>query len=144
MPRRTLALATAALIVAACGAKSIFVHTEMVSPSDPEKMLSCTKSQYDSMGYKVSRYDQDERRLEGKKIRRDIRRSEPNFYRAYELIETQITPDASGSTKLTLAGHSFFDLRTYQGPTDQEQPASDTVKADLARLAERCGTTQLY
>ena len=144
MLRRIPVLAALALVASACGGKSMYVQNEMVSPSAPDKVLSCTKAQYDSMGYKVSRYDQDERRLWGKKIRKDVQRSEPSFYKAFDLIEAEMAPDASGNTKLKLEGHSFYDTRTYQGPKDQEQPASDTVKADMARLAQRCGATQLY
>ena len=144
MLRRIPLLATLALVASACGAKSIYVENDLVSPSDPEKVLSCTKAQYDSMGYKVSRYDQEDRRIYGKKMRPDIQRSDPSFYKAYDLIKAEMAPDASGNTKLKLEGHTFFDTRTYMGPVDAEQKASDTVKANLARLAQRCGTTQLY
>lgn len=144
MPRRTTAFAILAFVVAACGAKTLYVHNDVVSPSDPEKVLSCTKAQYDSMGYKVSRYDQEDRRIVGKKIRKDIQRSDPSFYKAFDLIDAEMAPDASGNTKLKLTGHSFFDTRTYRGPTDQEQEATDTVKADMARLAQRCGAAQTY
>jgi len=144
MPRRTVAALFVAAGLAACGNKSIYVHDDLMSQSDPEKMLACTKAQFDSMRYKVSRYDADDRRLEGKKLRPDIQRADPGFYRAYELIEVLITPDASGHTKMALQGHSFFDTRGYQGPKDVEQAASDTVKADMARVADRCGKSAVY
>ncbi|MEO8032723.1 MAG: hypothetical protein ABI765_17870 [Gemmatimonadota bacterium] len=141
--RPSFLLAFAALL-SACGAKSIYVHDELMSQSDPEKILACTKAQFDSMKYKVSRYDVDDHRLEGKKLRPDIQRSDPSFYRAFDEIEALITPDATGHTKVALQGHSYFDSRTYQGPKDLEQPASDTVKADMARVADRCGKAAVY
>jgi hypothetical protein len=144
MPRRTVAVVLLAAGLAACGNKSIYVHDDITSQSDPEKMLACTKAQFDSMRYKVSRYDVDDHRLEGKKLRPDITRADPGFYRAYELIEVLITPDASGHTRMALKGHSFFDTRGYQGPQDVEQVASDTVKRDMARVADRCGKTAVY
>ena len=144
MPRRTITALFLAAGLAACGNKSIYVHDDIMSQSDPEKMLACTKAQFDSMRYKVSRYDVDDRRLEGKKLRPDITRPEPGFYRAYELIEVLITPDASGHTKMALKGRSFFDTRGYQGPQDVEQAASDTVKRDMARVADRCARSTAY
>lgn len=144
MVRSIVALLSCAVALSACGQKSIYVHDDIMSQSDPEKMLACTKAQFDSMKYKVSRYDVNDRRLEGKKLRPDIQRADPSFYRAFDELQVLITPDASGNTKMQVQGHSYFDSRTYQGPKDLEQPASDTVKSDMARLAERCGRTAIY
>lgn len=144
MLRRNLPVAALLLVAAACGAKSLFVSSSLVSPSAPDKVMDCTKAQFDSMGYKVSRYDQYDRRIEAKKLRRDIHNSNPNFFKAYDAIWALMSPDSTGNTQLKLEGHSFYDTRTYAGPKDQEQSASDTVKTDMARLAQRCGTTQLY
>jgi hypothetical protein len=135
-----LILATLLLLGACGGHKSNLFTTQVVpTPAIPDDVFTCVRANLDTLGYKPTAIDKTDRRVVGRKTRKDIVIPETTFYQAFDQVDAQVkTGRADGQTELELTGHTFYERRTTAGPSTVEHAASDSVIADLEQLGGRC------
>jgi hypothetical protein len=49
-----------------------------------------------------------------------------------------VTAEADGQTSIEALPRTFAEYHTHRGPTEEQEKASDVVKADAQLLLERC------
>ncbi len=124
-------------ILAACS-QALYTVQTVATVNPPDAVFACVRATLDTMRYKSVVLDLEDRRTSGRKVRKDIHLIDANFYQAYDLIESRVTIESSGETKLNLIGRTMYEYRSNAGPSNSELQATDSVQASLVRLAQNC------
>jgi hypothetical protein len=128
---------TAAVLLAGCGrALSTPVSTQTVA--GPDETYTCVKKQLGDLGYKQTSNDVSEHRVTATKIDSKSRRPDVQFRRILNKLDVDVSAAADGQTSIEVLPRTFAEYTTHRGPTEEQERASELVKADARQLLERC------
>jgi len=131
------ALLVGALVLSACGqALSSPVSTR--TTAGPDDTYACVKKQLGDLGYKQTSNDVAEHRITATKIDPKSRRPDVQFRRILNKLDVDVSAAADGQTSIEVLPRTFGEYTTHRGPTEEQEKASDEVKADAQQLLERC------
>jgi hypothetical protein len=99
--------------------------------------FECAQRELPALGYKVSTFDRDAGQLTAEKTDPKARRPHTLFIRVVDRIEVHADAAASGS-ELEVRGRTLAEFGSQRGPTQEEESASETARADARALLERC------
>jgi hypothetical protein len=125
------------LAVAGCS-RTLYSTTGAQSTAAPDVALTCVQEKLKELGYDRVRLDTETRWVVYRKYDYSVKISSGTFRRAFELIDVRVHPEATGTTGLEIQAHTFHQYELQRGQTDEEQSASNNVKADAATLAQAC------
>jgi hypothetical protein len=143
MTRSFVFAATMTLCTACGGGGSLFVSQVTPTPASPDNVFDCTRTTLDSLKYRSISLDLTDRQTTARHARTDITVAEPTFYQAWDGVDVAVNVSGSGQTDLELKGHTYYEYRTNVGPYQNERPASDSVKATVAKLAAKCAASSM-
>jgi len=127
------------LLVGACGGGTYFTTLTASPSASPADAIACVRSKARALGYQETSFDQSDNRATVRKIDNRAQRADPQFRRNIDRIEIQAAPGADGRTSLTVIGHTFAELETHRGPTEEEERASAEVKQSSQAILDACG-----
>lgn len=90
------------------------------------------------MGYKPTAFDREAGRLTAQKADPRARRPHTLFRRVLDRIEVEVDAATAGSN-LRIRARTLAEFGGQRGPTEEEESASATARADAGALLERCG-----
>jgi hypothetical protein len=131
-------LVLSACLLPACAAKPFAEPASIQTSASPDQSFQCVTLQLDSLGYKRSSYDKDDRRITGTQIDTEARRPDTQFRRLLNRIEVEVAAGTNGQTSIEAVGHTFGEYTTQRGPTEVEEKASDDVKSATQKLLAKC------
>jgi len=126
-------------LLAACGPPSLPVTLTATPSAAPVDAMACAQKKVGSLGYRLKAFDDQELRLQVRKPDETAHRPDPQFRRNNEELDITAVPGADGKTTLTVVGHTFAELETHRGPTEEEQRASTGVKESAQAILDACG-----
>ena len=124
--------------VSACGQKSFSSPVSTRTSAGPDETFACVKKQLGELGYRQTSQDVSEFRVTATKIDLKSRRADTQFRRMLNKLEVDVAAEADGQTSIEALGQTFAEYATHRGPTEQQEKASEQVKADAQTLLERC------
>jgi hypothetical protein len=127
----------AALLLAGCG-KALSAPVSTLTAAGPEDTFACVKKQLGELGYRQSSSDVAEHRLSATKIDSKSRRPDVQFRRILNKLDVDVSATAEGQTSIDVLPRTFAEYTTQRGPTEEQERASELVKADAQTLLERC------
>ena len=130
-------LLVAFLLLPACAQRFAMSSSARTSAA-PDETFDCVKRQMSSLGYKQSSVDVAEHRISGTKIDTQRRRADTQFRRFLDRLEVEVGPQADGQTGIQVQARTFAEYTTQRGPTEEEEKASEDVKAAAEKLLETC------
>ena len=86
------------------------------------------------MGYRPTAFDLGAGRLVAQKADPTARRPRTMFRRVLDRIEVEAAAD-----ELIVRARTVVEFESHRGPTEEEESASATARADARTLIERCG-----
>jgi hypothetical protein len=127
----------AAVLLAGCGkALSAPVSTRTAAP--PDDTFTCVKKQLGELGYRQTSNDATDHRVTATKVDFKSRRPDVQFRRILDKLDVDVSASADGQTSIEILPRTFAEYTTQRGPTEQQERASELVKADAQQLLERC------
>jgi hypothetical protein len=126
-------------LLAACGAPSYPVTLTASPTAAPAAAVECAKQKLGPLGYRAAAYDDQEFRLQARKPDLKATRANPQFRRNIDELDITAAPGADGKTTLTVVGHTYAELETHRGPTEEEERASTGVKESAQAILDACG-----
>ena len=127
------------VLLAAVGcSRTLYTTTAAQSTAAPDDALTCVHEKLKALGYDRVRHDTEARWVVYRKFDYSVKVSSGTFRRAFELLDVRVHPEATGTTGLEIQAHTFHQYELQRGQTDEEQSASNNVKADAAALAQAC------
>jgi hypothetical protein len=127
------------LLAAAGCSRTLYTTTAAQSTAAPDVALTCVQEKLKELGYDRVRYDAETRWVQYRRYDYSVKISSGTFRRAIDLLDIRVNPEATGNTALQIEAHSYHQYELQRGQTDEERPASNKVKADVATLAQACG-----
>ena len=127
----------AAVLLAGCG-KALSTPVSTRTSAGPEDTFACVKKQLGELGYRQSSSDVAEHRLSATKIDSKSRRPDVQFRRILNKLDVDVSATAEGQTSIDVLPRTFAEYTTQRGPTEEQERASELVKADAQTLLERC------
>jgi hypothetical protein len=128
-------IAVAAL--ASC-AGTLAVTVRATSRLGQPEVFECAQRELSVLGYRPTAYDRDAGVLTTQKPDPRARRPHTHFRRVLDRLEVAAKPAADGSD-LVVRARTMAEFQTQRGPTEEEEAASATARADARTLLERCG-----
>jgi hypothetical protein len=125
------------MVLTACG-QTLSTPVSVKTSASPEDTFACVRKQLGELGYKQTSYDTDEYRVNATKLDLESRRSDVQFRRFHNKLEVDIGAEADGQTSIQVVPRTFAEYSTQRGPTEEQEKASDLVKADANTLLDRC------
>jgi len=127
------------LLVGACG-RATYYTTLNASPSaSPADAIDCVRSQFRTLGYQQTSFDQTDFRVAARKVDNSVHRADLQYRRNIDRLEAQAAAAADGKTSLSVTGRTFAEFETHRGPTEEEEPASAGVKQSSQAIVDACG-----
>jgi hypothetical protein len=126
------------LALAGCGQKTFSTPVSARTSAGPEETFACVRKQLGELGYKQTSLDVSDRRVTATKIDYKPRRPDVQFRRMLEKLDVEVAAEADGQTGIKALGRTFAEYTTHRGPTEEQERASEQVKADTQALLERC------
>ena len=130
-------LLVCALVLTACG-QALSTSVSVRTSAGPEDTYACVRKQLSELGYKQTSYDATEYRVNATKFDLESRRSDVLFRRIHNKLDVDIAAEADGQTSIRVLPRTFAEYTTQRGPTEEQEKASELVKADANTLLERC------
>jgi hypothetical protein len=97
--------------------------------------FECAQQELRALGYSPGAFDRDAGRLVAQKPDPQARRAHyTTLRRVLDRIEVE-----AGATELIVKARTIVEYESRRGPTEEEESASATAKADARALIERCG-----
>jgi hypothetical protein len=140
---RSFVFAATMTLCTACGGGSLYVSQVTPTPTGPDNVFDCSRTTLDSLNYRSISLDLTDRQTTARHARTDITVAEPTFYQAWDAVEVAVNVSGSGQTDLELKGHTYYEYRSNVGPYQSERPASDSVKATIAKLVAKCAASSM-
>jgi hypothetical protein len=136
-PARTIGALIALAVLVGCVGTLASTIRGPSSLGIPEA-FECAQRELPALGYKVITFDREAGQLTAEKTDPKARRPHTLFIRVVDQIEVHASAAASGS-ELEVRARTMAEFGSQRGPTREEDPASDTARADARTLLERCG-----
>jgi hypothetical protein len=136
---RVRLFAPALCYLAACGAPSYPVTLTASPSAGAADAIECARQKIGPLGYRATAYDDQEFRLQARKPDTKATRANPQFRRNIEQLDISAAPGADGRTTLTVVGHTYAELETHRGPTEEEERASAAVRESAQAILDACG-----
>jgi hypothetical protein len=130
-------LLVCALVLSACG-QTLSTPVSVRTSAGPEDTFACVRKQLGELGYRQTSYDATEYRVNATKFDLESRRSDVQFRRIHNKLDVDIAAEADGQTSIRVLPRTFAEYTTQRGPTEEQEKASELVKADTNTLLERC------
>ena len=127
----------AAVLLAGCG-KALSTPASTRTSAGPDDTFACVKKQLGEMGYRQTSSDVPEQRITATKIDSKSRRPDVQFRRILDKLDVDVSAAADGQTSIDVLPRTFAEYTTQRGPTEEQEKASELVKADAQLLLERC------
>ena len=127
----------AAVLLAGCG-KALSTPVSARTAAGPDDTFACVKKQLGELGYRQTSNDVAEHRIAATKIDSKSRRPDVQFRRILNKVDVDVSANAEGQTSIEVLPRTFAEYTTQRGPTEQQERASELVKADALLLLERC------
>jgi hypothetical protein len=127
----------AAVLLSGCG-KALSTPVNTRTSAGPDDTFACVKKQLGELGYKQTSNDVAEHRVAATKIDLESRRADVQFRRILNKLDVDVSAEADGQTSIEVLPRTFAEYTTHRGPTEEQEKASDEVKADAGQLLERC------
>lgn len=131
------ALLVGALVLSACG-QTLSSPVSTRTSAGPDDTYVCVRKQLGDLGYKQTSNDVAEHRITATKIDPKSRRPDVQFRRILNKLDVDVSAAADGQTSIEVLPRTFGEYTTHRGPTEEQEKASDEVKADAQQLLERC------
>jgi hypothetical protein len=135
-PARTIGVLIALAALGGCAGTLASTIRAPSSLGVPEA-FECAQRELPTLGYKVLTFDRDAGQLTAEKTDPKARRPHTLFIRVVDRIEVHADEAASGSA-LEVRGRTMAEFGSQRGPTQEEESASETARADASTLLERC------
>ena len=135
MHQRGLLVCT--LVLSACG-QTLSTPVSVRTSAGPEDTFACVRKQLGELGYKQTSHDATEYRVNATKFDLESRRPDVQFRRIHNKLDVDIAAEADGQTSIRVLPRTFAEYTTQRGPTEEQEKASELVKADANTLLERC------
>jgi hypothetical protein len=126
----------AAVALASC-AGTLASTVKAPSALGPPEAFACAQRELAAMGYHLGAFDRDAGRLTAQKADPKARRPHTLFLRVLDRLELETAGNEAGSL-LVVRARTFHEFSSQRGPTEEEESASQTARADAAALLERC------
>lgn len=126
-----------AVVLSACGrtlSSPVSAHTS----AGPEDTYACVRKQLGELGYKQTSNDLSEHRITATKVDDKSRRPDVQFRRILNKLDVDVSAEADGRTSIQVLPRTFGEYSTHRGPTEEQERASEQVKADAQELLQRC------
>jgi hypothetical protein len=130
-------LLVCAIGLSACG-QTLSTPVSVKTSAGPEDSYACVKKQLAALGYKQTSHDTDEHRVNATKLDLESRRADVQFRRIHNKLEVDVAAEADGQTSILVVPRTFAEYSTQRGPTEEQDKASELVKADADTLLQRC------
>lgn len=127
----------AAVLLAGCG-KALSAPVSTRTSAAPDDTFACVKKQLGELDYRQSSSDVPEHRITATKIDSESRRPDVQFRRILNKLDVDVSATADGQTSIEVLPRTFAEYTTQRGPTEEQEKASELVKADAQQLLERC------
>jgi len=127
----------AAVLLAGCG-KALSTPASTRTSAGPDDTFACVKKQLGELGYRQTSSDMSEHRITATKIDSKSRRPDVQFRRILDKLDVDVSAAADGQTSIDVLPRTFAEYTTQRGPTEEQEKASELVKADAQLLLERC------
>ena len=134
-----LVLSAALLLTAGC-AGTLYLSINGTSRRTPVEVFDCVKSQVPILGYTQTSFDVDKHRITARKYDWETRVADTQFRRMVERLSIEVASSVGGGAHLKIGAHTFAEFVTQRGPTEIEQSASPPVRAAAQKLLEACGS----
>ena len=132
-------LLAGAVLLSACG-RALSTPVSTQASAGPEDTFACVKKQLKALGYKQTSIDDSDYRITATKIDNKTRRADVQFRRMLDKLDVQVAAAADGKTNVEVLPRTFAEYATHRGPTEEQDNASEQVKADAQQLLERCSS----
>ncbi len=132
-------LLAGAILLSACG-RALSTPVSTRTSAGPEETFACIKKQLTQIGYRQSSIDVTDLRIEATKIDPKSRRPDVQFRRMLEKLDVKVAAEADGRTSIEVLPRTFAEYTTHRGPTEEQERASEVVKADAQELLNRCSS----
>jgi hypothetical protein len=127
----------AAVLLAGCG-KALSAPVSTRTAAAPDDTFTCVKKQLGELGYRQTSNDATEHRVTAIKVDSKSRRPDVQFRRILDKLDVDVSATADGQTSIDVLPRTFAEYATQRGPTEQQERASELVKADAQTLLDRC------
>lgn len=126
----------AAVLPAAC-AGTLAATVKAPSALGPPEAFACAERELVALGYHPGAFDRDAGRLVASKADPRAKRPHTLSLRVLDRLEVETAGNEAGSL-LIVRARTFHEFGSQRGPTEEEERASETARADAAALLERC------
>jgi hypothetical protein len=126
-----------AVLLAGCG-KALSAPLSTRTAAGPDDTFACVKKQLGELGYRQTSNDASEHRITATKIDSKSRRPDVQFRRILNKLDVDVSATADGQTSIDVLPRTFAEYTTQRGPTEEQEKASELVRADAQLLLERC------
>ena len=126
-----------AVLLSGCG-QTLSTPATTRTSAGPDETFACVRKQLGELGYKQTSYDVAELRVAATKIDDNSRRPDIQFRRMLNKLDVDVAAEADGQTSIQALPRTFAEYTTHRGPTEEQEKASEEVKADAQQLLERC------
>jgi hypothetical protein len=127
----------AAVLLSGCG-KALAAPVSARTTAGPDDTFTCVKKQLGELKYRQTSNDVSDYRITATKIDDKSRRPDVQFRRILNKLDVDVSATAEGQTSIEVLPRTFAEYVTQRGPTEQQERASELVKADAQTLLERC------
>jgi hypothetical protein len=126
------------VLVAGCG-RTLASSLDGRSTLPPPDAFDCVMKGFEADGFKRTSYDKDELRTTARRVNPNIRVSNTQFQKAYDVLEVDIGTGANGETELNVKASTVGEYFNQAGQVYETQKTSPQAVEAARTIAARCG-----
>ena len=127
------------VVLTACGS-SLYANLKGSSPSDPDKMYNCLRTELAAKDFQQKQADVKDRWVVTQQVDSGGRVSSGLYRRTLNRIEATVHPDQATSSKVEMKVQTYNEFMTARGFNQEEQAASPEAQATAKAVLDKCQT----
>jgi hypothetical protein len=126
-------------LLGACAGHALATTFVTASPRPMPDAFACAQQQTKAVGFTIESHDDQELRLTARKYDEKTRRPDVQFRRLVDRLAIDVDPGHGDTvTTISVVAHTFTELMTHRGPTEQEESPSENAKLAAQAILNRC------
>src|SRR4030095_947170 len=125
------------VLLTACGS-SLYANLKGASPSDPDKMYNCLRTELAAKDFQQKQADVKDRWIVTQQVDSGGRGSSGLYRRTLNQVEATVHPDQGSSSKVEMKIQTFNEFMTARGFNQEEQTASPEARATAKAVLDKC------
>jgi len=126
-------------LLGACAGSALPMTFATASPRPTSDAFACAQQQVKALEFKIDSHDDEELRLTARKYDEKTRRPDVQFRRLIDRLSIDVDPGHGDTvTTISVVAHTFAELMTHRGPTEQEERPSENAQLAAQAILNRC------